>query len=125
MASGLSFKSDLTKLQKVIRENPQKIGAGLDATAHQMTVEIQLSFPPQSPSPAGGPPGVDTNHLRPSIRWEPDGKYSRIIEDGVEYGVYQEFGTDHSLPPRPFMTPMFHRWESKLELFLSKFLATP
>lgn len=117
-----SFKADLRGLQKVIRENPQRASDGLDAAAQQMVNEIQLSFPPESPAPPGGPPGVDTNHLRPSIRWKPAGKLTRTIEDGVEYGVYQEYGTDRGLEPRPFMTPAFARWEQVLEDFLADYL---
>lgn len=122
MSDGLTFTRDLRGLQKVIRENPDKAAAGMDAAAQQMVNEIKLSFPPDGPAPAGSPPAVDMNHLRPSIRWEPIDKFTRKIEDGVEYGVYQEFGTDRGLEPRPFMTPMFQKWARELEGFLARFL---
>jgi hypothetical protein len=120
--SGVIFKSDLRKLKKVIQENPRNAAAAMDAAAQQMTNAIQLSFPPESPAPPGGPPGVDTNHLRPSIQWERVDAFTRKIHDGVEYGVYQEFGTDRGLAPRPFMTPMFQRWANLLEGFLAQYL---
>ncbi len=122
MSSGLTFKSDLRKLKQVIRDNPTRVTYGMDAAAQQMTNEIQLSFPPESPAPPGGPPGVDTNHLRPSIQWERVDEFTRKIHDGVEYGVYQEFGTDRGLEPRPFMTPMFQKWANQLEGFLTRYL---
>ena len=47
---------------------------------------------------------TDTRVLRGLIR-DCDGKPTRILHDGVDYGIYQEFGTSRGVPPHPFMTP--------------------
>jgi hypothetical protein len=93
-------------MRKIIKENPENLGKFLNVCAEWTKNHIRRSFPPVSPSPAGGPPGVDTGALRESIDWTPTAKLERAIHDGVEYGVYQEYGVDaNNLPPRPFMAP--------------------
>lgn len=46
----------------------------------------------------------DNRTLRELIR-DCGGKPTRILHDGVDYGIYQEFGTSRGVPPHPFMTP--------------------
>ena len=46
----------------------------------------------------------DVERLRKTIR-HMAGTPVRILHDGVEYGVYQEFGTSRGVPAHPFMTP--------------------
>jgi hypothetical protein len=103
----LTVKVDTRKLQELIRTQPQKISDFLDAEAESIVNDVKLSFG-ESPSAPGKPPGVDTGALRNSITWKADGRFTRLIQDGVEYGVYLEFGTEHILP-RPFMSPAFER----------------
>lgn len=62
---------------------------------------------------------VDTGALRASIHVAKDGKLSRIIGDGVEYGVYQEFGTSR-MPGRPWLGPAM---ESQRDAFLAAWKA--
>jgi phage gpG-like protein len=57
-----------------------------------------------SPSPAGGPPGIDTGALRASIHVEMTDALTAMVSDGVAYGVYLEFGTSR-MAARPFMMP--------------------
>jgi len=47
---------------------------------------------------------VDKRKLEELIR-DCDGKPTRILHDGVHYGIYQEFGTSRGVPPHPFMMP--------------------
>lgn len=109
----MQIKVDFSGLQRVMRETPEKAERWLDGVAENMVTDIKLSFG-ESPSPAGGPPGVDTGALRASIRWEKTGAMERRIMDGVEYGVLLEDGTEH-IAPRPFMGPVFARWQRRVE----------
>lgn len=44
---------------------------------------------------------VDTGALRNSIGWKRAGRFTRIIADGVEYGIDVEFGTGpHIIRPK-------------------------
>jgi len=48
---------------------------------------------------------VDTGRLRASIHTEPLRPAKKIsVKDGVDYGVYQEYGT-YKMKPQPFMRP--------------------
>lgn len=47
---------------------------------------------------------VDTGALRASIHGQKTGKYAGKVEDGVHYGIYQEFGT-YKMAAQPFMRP--------------------
>lgn len=47
---------------------------------------------------------LDKHKLEELIR-DCKGKPTRILHDGVHYGIYQEFGTSRGVPPHPFMTP--------------------
>ena len=103
---------DVSGLQRLIKETPGKVEKFLDAEAEQITNNIKASFG-ESPSSPGEPPGVDTGALRASISWRALSRFARRIEDGVEYGVYQELGTEH-IAPRPFVGPEFERARRRL-----------
>lgn len=62
---------------------------------------------------------VDTGALRSSLTSESmmTGELTYTISDGVEYGVYQEFGTSR-IPARPFMLPAIEAWTDR---FLNAF----
>jgi HK97 gp10 family phage protein len=106
-SASLTFTVDTTKLRQLIATQPQRVSDFLDAEAEDMVNDIKLSFG-TSPSSPGEPPGVDTGTLRNSIGWVAQGAEARRIQDGVEYGVYLEFGTEN-MRPRPFMGPAFER----------------
>ena len=57
---------------------------------------------------------VDTSALRNSILSESamSGELTFILQDGVEYGVFQEFGTSR-MAANPFMTPAVEKWSDK------------
>lgn len=107
MSASFRVEVDDTVLRKLISSTPEHIKAFMDAQAEDVKNDIRLSFG-ESPSPPGMPPGVDTGTLTNSMDWTPDGDTTRYIHDGVEYGVYLEFGTEKMLP-RPFMGPAFER----------------
>lgn len=47
---------------------------------------------------------VDTGALKNSIHTEPKGALTQWVADGVEYGIFQEYGTSR-MAAHPFMTP--------------------
>lgn len=57
---------------------------------------------------------VDTSALINSLTSESKmtGDLTFTLSDGVEYGVYQEFGTS-KMAAHPFMTPAIEKWAQK------------
>jgi hypothetical protein len=100
-------RKDTSVLKRLIRETPERVDAVLRGIATEIVSDIVVSFP-ASPSPEGGPPGVDTGTLRASIRWTPEGN-KIYVHDGVEYGVHLEMGTER-MGARPFVAPQFESW---------------
>ena len=100
------------KLDEILRNTPDQINDWMDGVAQEIVNDIKLSFG-TSPSRPGDPPGVDTGALRASMRWARGGQYQRIIHDGVEYGVFLEYGTS-KIAARPFVSPVFFEWQRKL-----------
>lgn len=48
---------------------------------------------------------TDTSTLKRLIAASNGAPVVKVLHDGKEYGVYQEFGTSRGVPPHPFMTP--------------------
>lgn len=90
-------------LPRIKADVDNKGGALVRAVAVECERYIKQSFG-TSPSPPGGPPGVDTGALRASIHTEAVNALTQRIADAVEYGVYLEFGTTR-MGARPFMIP--------------------
>lgn len=62
---------------------------------------------------------IDTGALLDSIAADQPNEYITTVHDGVEYGVYQEFGAPrNNLAARPFFIPALEMFGS---LFDSKF----
>ena len=59
---------------------------------------------------------VDTGALRNSITAEShmENDLLFIVQDGVEYGIYQEFGTSR-MAAQPFLIPAFEKWVDKFQ----------
>lgn len=106
------IRIDTSVLDKMIQDQPQKLGRWMSRYAEVIVTDIKLSMG-SSPSSPGDPPGVDTGTLRASMKWENTGAHERTISDGVEYGIYLEDGTEKMLP-RPFMKPAFDRAREQL-----------
>jgi len=113
MANDFSVKwtIDNSGLKAIQRALPKKLDQFGRMVATEMVGDVKLSFG-RSPSPPGGPPGVDTGALRASIRWQPDGHLRWRIGDGVAYGVHLEFGT-RNMDARPWLTPIFMQWATR------------
>lgn len=117
---------DISGIERIVAETPDKVSAFLDAEAEQMVNGVKQSF---GTGPAGrtykrgkekhtasaepGPPAVDTGELIGSIIWKSVAKFVRRIMDGVEYGIHQEVGTE-KMGPRPFMGPEFERTRQRI-----------
>lgn len=122
-----SVRVDVSGLEELLRDEPQRVEDLLDWLAEDIVTEIKLSFGSSPPgktyqrgsvshtaSQPGNPPNVDTGALRASIRWEKTGKLERTVSDGVEYGLGLEDGTER-IAPRPFFRPAFDKGRQTLE----------
>jgi len=113
MPDGVNFTADFSGMDKLLREEPGKVGRFLDWMAESIVTDAKLSMG-ESPSAPGGPPGVDTGALRASITWEPTAHFERTVSDGVDYGIYLEYGTE-KMAARPWMVPAFARAQERME----------
>lgn len=126
MSDNVQITIDDSKLRIFMQQYPQKIEDWLSGVAEQMVTDIKLSFGTSPPGRAyqrgtvthiasmpGYPPNVDTGSLRASIRWASEGRFTRIISDGVEYGIMLEYGTEYT-GARPFVRPVFEDWRQKI-----------
>lgn len=125
----LKIDVDLSGLERVLRDEPKKVDQWLAGVAETMVGDIKLSF---GTGPAGKsykrgkggkyhvasspgfPPNVDVGTLRASIRQEPAGRLTRRIVAGAENAELLENGTAH-MAARPFMSPVFDDWSTKIE----------
>jgi HK97 gp10 family phage protein len=125
--SDLKITVDVSGLQRIIQQEPKRVDAWLRSVATEMVSDIKLSFNsgPKGreykrrkkyhvASAPGHPPNVDTGTLRASIKSTPAGHLKYHISDGVHYGTFLEHGTAR-MAARPFMAPVFHNWEQKIE----------
>lgn len=103
-----NYTLDTRKLDSLVRDTPDRADQWLRALAQEITDDIKLSFG-TSPSPPGGPPGVDTGALRASMHWSRLGHLHYQIADGVDYGADLELIKD-----RPFMLPMIESWRGRI-----------
>jgi hypothetical protein len=119
---------NMRELERIIRQHPTQADNWLRGVAQQMENEVKLSMT-QSPatgntysrgrnrthtaSSPGNPPRPDVGALMGSIRSKRRGGLHYEIRDGVEYGVYLEYGTE-AIAARPFMRPVFEDWRRKI-----------
>lgn len=86
---------DLKGLEKITKEMEPRAQAILSDAAFEVETNAKKNAP------------VKTGALRNSIHvneTRKDNKYSRVISDGVEYGIYQELGTI-KMAAHPFLIP--------------------
>ncbi|MGJ3241166.1 MAG: hypothetical protein ACFE0Q_20820 [Anaerolineae bacterium] len=123
MADGLVMNVDTRRMQQIINSLPGAANDLLAGVATEMVSDIKLSMV-NSPatgityrrrsvehtsSSPGNPPRPDTGELMGSITHRQTGDLEQTIHDQVEYGVYQELGTEF-IEARPFMSPVFDQW---------------
>jgi len=106
----MQHKLDTAMLDKITRNNPDKLSRFVRSVAEYIKSDIVQSFG-TSIAPVGEPPGVDTGALRASMKVEQEGKFRCIVHDGVVYGVVHELALNGY--PRPFVVPAFERARGK------------
>lgn len=131
MADGFKMTVDTRKLQQIAAQLPNGVKDLLAAAANEMAVDMQLGMH-ESPasgrtygdhvaSSPGNPPRPDTVELLASVTHTPQGNDTQIIHDQVDYGKYQELGTE-TIEARPWMKPVFEAWRNgKFNQFVDKF----
>lgn len=129
----LKVTVDTKGLEELIRTEPKTVDRWLRGVAETMVGDIKLSF---GSGPAGraykrGPknkkgakthvasspgyaPNVDIGTLRASIHQTRAGNLTYHIAAGTIYAEYLEYGTAR-MAARPYMTPVFEAWGSKIE----------
>lgn len=125
---------DTRRLQQIIKSQPEMLEKVMDGMADEVVSDIKEGINLSPPtgraykkrgvvhyaSESGKPPRPDTGEMLAGIRWKPDGRFKRRIEDGTEYGIHMEIGTP-TVRPRPFFTPVFEIWAvRKFRDFLKK-----
>jgi hypothetical protein len=116
---------DTAKLEALIRDTPGMVDEILASAANEILGDIVSSFNTSPPgraykrrtvvhvaSVANYPPNVDTDALRASMKVRRVRRGVYHVEDGVEYGIYLEDGTER-IEARPFVRPVFDEWRRR------------
>lgn len=122
-----SVNLDLTEWDALVNRHGDRAEEWLDGVAEEIVGDIVTSFGTGPPgrrykrgqkwhvaSRPGYPPNRDIGTLAASIRWRKSGTLERVIEDGVEYGIELEDGTERAGGARPFVQPVFDEWQGKI-----------
>ncbi len=128
---------DSAKLRAIIADNPALVDDVLRSAATEMLSDIVLSFNTSPPgreyergsvvhvaSMPGYPPNVDTGALRASMNVQKEKPGEYWIQDGVEYGLELEDGTERK-GARPFIAPVFDEWRGKKNQVLAADVTQP
>jgi HK97 gp10 family phage protein len=99
-----SIKIDTSILDKMTAEMRPKAGQIVNTYGLSIAGEAAKNAP------------LDTGALRNSILSESGmtGDLSYTVQDGVEYGVFQELGTSR-MSARPFLLPAVEAWRQRFE----------
>jgi len=87
----LTIREDMLDMVKNLKEKP----ASLAPIIKRHALNIQANAAQDAP--------VDTGALKNSIHAEQVDENNWIVEDGVEYGVYQELGTSKGVTAKHFL----------------------
>ena len=92
MAAVIKVKLDTARLDQIAKDLDKNRDQVLGMLAYQVEGIAKMLAP------------VDTGALRNSLQTEQQKPGTWWVHDGVEYGIYQEFGT-HKMAAHPFMVP--------------------
>ena len=92
----LVAKLDTRRLDAIIAQEPVRSAEIIKKAA----LQVEAVAKPLAP--------IDTGALRNSIQAEQMGPHTWWVQDGVEYGIYQELGT-RKMAAHPFMVPAVER----------------
>lgn len=98
-------KLDTSALDRLTAELERRADRIIASTAFDIEVEAKKRSP------------LDTGALRSSIMAEAKARLLWWVHDGVEYGIYQEYGT-YKIAAHPFMFPAVEKSRAK---FVAKF----
>ncbi len=102
MSATITVKLDTRELDKLADSLNMETDRVIASAAFQVEAEAKARAP------------VDTGALKNSIHTEPKGNKIYWVADGVEYGIYQEFGT-HRMSAHPFMMPAVEKVRKQLD----------
>lgn len=88
----MKTRLDTRRLDQIIAAHPQRAGEIVRGAAFAVEGKAKTLAP------------VDTGALKNSLHTEMRGKLTAVVADGVEYGIYQEFGTSR-MGAHPFLVP--------------------
>ena len=124
MNGNARYSLDTSGMDALLKNAPDALMGLLRSAAEEMVTEMKLSMGTSAPgrvyrrgtvehvaSVPGAPPTPDTGALRASLKWKATGELEITISDGVEYGVWLEFGTEN-MKARPWMGPVFASWKA-------------
>ena len=92
----VEIRLDTRELERIANGLGVKVDDTLGILAHQVE-GISKALAP-----------VDTGALKNSINTKRQKRHEWRVQDGVEYGIYQELGTSR-MAPHPFMVPAAHK----------------
>jgi HK97 gp10 family phage protein len=98
----LTAKSDVRTLTRL----PRRVRQTLERVVAEEAAETVQDARQRAPR--------DTGALQESIHAVQTGVLQWEVRDGVPYGIFQEFGTQHHAAT-PFMTPALHAAELRLD----------
>lgn len=101
MIEAKTIQIDTAALDAFIRELGGNVDKAISALAFDVEVNAKIAAP------------VDTGALRSSINSRRVSPGVWIVSDGVEYGIYQEYGT-HKMAAHPFMIPAVERTAKRI-----------
>lgn len=120
-------EADFSGMERVLREQPEECERWLAGFAEDMVTRMKDSMGTSPPgrvyqrgsvthvaSMPGYPPNIDLGNLINSLRQVPAGRLTRRLEDGTDYGIDLEDGTDW-IEPRPFFRPVFDDAQRRIE----------
>lgn len=81
-----------SRIPQIVAQMPAKA----DLVVQKTALDIEAT--------AKGLAAVDTGAMMSSIQAQPTGQMSAVVNCGVEYGIYVEYGT-YKMAAQPFMVP--------------------
>ena len=102
MSATITVKLDTRVLDALAAKLGMETERVIESAAFQVEAEAKVKAP------------VDTGALKNSIHTEEKGRQTYWVADGVEYGIYQEFGT-HKMAAHPFMMPAVEKVRKQLD----------
>jgi HK97 gp10 family phage protein len=114
--SGHGAVLDTAVLDRITSEMKPKAGRIVSKYGYAILADAVKSAPRDPARPPINPIPLNTGALKSSLTSESrmTDETTFTISDGVEYGIYQEFGTSR-IPARPFLRPAIEKWAARFQ----------